>query len=355
LIQAGLATRVGAELKRRFPGYAVILLSSPRVHRLWGKTVEASLKGAGLTLLGRHLVPDGERFKTFAQYHRALQALARLGRGQSAKPLVLALGGGVLGDLGGFAAATYKRGIPFVQMPSTLLSMVDSSVGGKLGVDFSTPDGLIKNLVGAFYQPSLVLVDPKLLKTLPLRELKAGLAEVVKTAVLFDPVLFRQLEKNAARLLKAEPALLAAVIAACVAHKARVVSRDEFDVKGERALLNLGHTFGHAVEAASGFKLLHGEGVAFGLACAVDLSQSIGLVPPMAHAELARIPALLVQLGLPIRLKRLPLSKVMSAMGQDKKFEAGARFILPIRLGKSRVVPLPSLDPAAFVLESRFD
>jgi 3-dehydroquinate synthase len=269
--------------------------------------------------------------------------------------LVLALGGGVLGDLGGFAAATYKRGIPFVQMPSTLLSMVDSSVGGKLGVDFSTPDGLIKNLVGAFYQPSLVLVDPKLLKTLPLRELKAGLAEVVKTAVLFDPVLFRQLEKNAARLLKAEPALLAAVIAACVAHKARVVSRDEFDVKGERALLNLGHTFGHAVEAASGFKLLHGEGVAFGLACAVDLSQSIGLVPPMAHAELARIPALLVQLGLPIRLKRLPLSKVMSAMGQDKKFEAGARFILPIRLGKSRVVPLPSLDPAAFVLESRFD
>jgi 3-dehydroquinate synthase len=355
LIDSGLAARAGAELKRRFPGHAVILLSSPRVHRLWGKTVEASLKKAGLGLLGRHLVPDGERFKTFAQYHLALRALARLGRGQMAKPLVLALGGGVLGDLGGFAAATYKRGIPFVQMPSTLLSMVDSSVGGKLGVDFDTPDGLIKNLVGAFYQPRLVLIDPKLLKTLPLRELKAGLAEVVKTAVLFDPALFRRLEGNIPRLLKADPALLGAVIAACAAHKARVVSRDEFDVKGERALLNLGHTFGHAVEAASGFKLLHGEGVAFGLACAVDLSQAIGLAPAKARAELARIPALLGRLGLPLRLKRLPLPKVLAAMSQDKKFEAGARFILPMRLGKSVVLPLPSLDAAAFVLESRFD
>jgi 3-dehydroquinate synthase len=354
LISPGLAQRAGAELKRRFPKHAVILISSPRVHRLWGKTVESSLKKAGLPLLGRHLVPDGERFKTFAQYHRAVQALARLGRGQAAKPLVLALGGGVLGDLGGFAAATYKRGIPFVQMPSTLLSMVDSSVGGKLGVDFDTPDGLIKNLVGAFYQPSLVLVDPKLLKTLPPRELRAGLAEVVKTAVLFDPALFRRLENNAARLLKADAALLSAVIGACVAHKARVVSRDEFDVKGERALLNLGHTFGHAVEAASGFKLLHGEGVAFGLACAVDLSLALGLAPSKARAELGRIPALLGRLGLPLRLKRLPLKKVLAAMGQDKKFEGGARFVLPLRLGKCQLLPLPSLEAPAFVLESRF-
>ena len=355
LVAPGLALRCGAELKRRFPQHGVILISSPRVHRLWGAKVEASLKRAGVTLLGRHLVPDGERFKTFAQYQRALQALARFGRGQNAKPLVVALGGGVLGDLGGFAAASYKRGVPFVQMPSTLLSMVDSSVGGKLGVDFDTPDGLIKNLVGSFYQPSLVMVDPQLLKTLPLRELRAGLAEVVKTAVLFDPKLFKRLETNAARLLKAEPGLLAAVIAACVAHKARVVSRDEFDVKGERALLNLGHTFGHAVEAASGFKLLHGEGVAFGLACAVDLSVALGLVQGPQRAELARVPALLQRLGLPVRLKRLPLPKVLAAMGQDKKFEGGARFVLPLRLGQSRLLPLPSLDAPAFVLESRFD
>ena len=355
LIQPGLAQRVGQELARRFPKHAVILISSPRVQRLWGKTVEASLKKAGVAQLGRHLVPDGERHKTFARYRLALQALARLGRGQQAKPLVLALGGGVLGDLGGFAAATYKRGIPFVQMPSTLLSMVDSSVGGKLGVDFDTPDGLIKNLVGVFYQPGLVLIDPQLLKTLPPRELKAGLAEVVKTAVLFDPPLFQRLEKNSGRLLKAEPALLAQVIAACVAHKARVVGLDEFDVKGERALLNLGHTFGHAVEAASGFKLLHGEGVAFGLACACDLSLALGLAPSAARKQLDRVPALLKRLGLPVRLKRLPLSKVLGAMGQDKKFEGGARFILPIRLGQSQLVPLPNLDAAAFVLQARFD
>ncbi len=150
---------------------------------------------------------------------------------------MLALGGGVLGDLGGFAAASYKRGIPFVQMPSTLLSMVDSSVGGKLGVDFPTPDGLIKNLVGAFYQPGLVLIDPGLLKTLPLRELRAGLAEVVKTAVLFDAALFKRLEAGSGRACsKPSRRCWRAVIATCVAHKARVVSRDEFDVKGERAL-----------------------------------------------------------------------------------------------------------------------
>lgn len=354
LVQPGLHARVGAEIARRYPGHAVILISSPRVHGLWGAKVEASLKRAGVTLLGRHLVPDGERFKTFAQFERALVALARLGKGQSAKPLVLALGGGVLGDLGGFAAASYKRGVPFVQMPSTLLSMVDSSVGGKLGVDFDTPDGLIKNLVGAFYQPGLVLIDPQLLKTLPPRELRAGLAEVVKTAVLFDPKLFRGLEKNAPRLLKADPKLLTTVISACVAHKARVVSRDEFDVKGERALLNLGHTFGHAVEAASGFKLLHGEGVAFGLACAVDLSAALGLSQGAGRKDLARVPVLLQRLGLPVRLKRLSLPKVLAAMGQDKKFEGGARFVLPQKLGQSRVVPLPSLDAPAFVLESRF-
>ena len=354
LVQPGLHARAGAEIARRFPRHAVILISSPRVHRLWGAKVEASLKKAGVGLLGRHLVPDGERFKTFAQFERALMALARWGRGQGAKPLVLALGGGVLGDLGGFAAATYKRGVPFVQMPSTLLSMVDSSVGGKLGVDFDTPDGSIKNLVGAFYQPGLVLIDPQLLKTLPLRELRSGLAEVVKTALLFDPRLFRKLEKNVAHLLKAEPGLLTAVIGACVAHKARVVGRDEFDVKGERALLNLGHTFGHAVEAASGFKLLHGEGVAFGLACAVDLSAALGLSQGAQRRELARVPRLLQRLGLPVRLKRLPLAKVLAAMGQDKKFEGGARFVLPKKMGQSRLLSLPSLDAPAFVLESRF-
>ena len=353
LIKPGLLQSVGAELQRRFPGYGVILLSSPRVHGLWGRTLVASLRKAGVSLLGKHLVPDGEQHKTFAQYQRALQALARFGKGQQAKPLVLALGGGVLGDLGGFAAATYKRGLPFVQMPSTLLSMVDSSVGGKLGVDFDTPDGIIKNLVGTFYQPGLVLIDPRLLKTLPLRDLKSGLAEVVKTAVLFDPRLFRRLEKNSGRLLKADPALLTAVISACVAHKARVVGRDEFDTKGARALLNLGHTFGHAIEAASGFKLLHGEGVAFGLACACDLSLALGLATAKRQ-ELARVPELLKRLGLPVRLKRLPLAKVLAAMGQDKKFEGGVRFIVPLCLGQSRVQALPSLDVPAFVLQARF-
>jgi 3-dehydroquinate synthase len=186
------------------------------------------------------------------------------------------------------------------------------------------------------------------------RQLRSGLAEVVKTAVLFDAPLFKRLERDAARLLAADPAALAPVIAACVRHKARVVARDEFDRRGLRALLNLGHTFGHAVESASGFKLLHGEGVAFGLACAADLAAAQGLLLPGAQAQMARLRGLLARFGLPLTLKPLPMRAVLAAMGQDKKFEGGARFILPRRLGRCVVLPLRSLKPVEAVLKARF-
>jgi 3-dehydroquinate synthase len=264
------------------------------------------------------------------------------------------LGGGVLGDLGGFAAASYRRGVPFVQIPTTLLSMVDSSVGGKLGIDFQSPAGLIKNLVGSFAQPEAVLIDPSVLGTLDPRQLRSGLAEVVKTAVLFDAPLFARLERDADKLLAADPRGLAPVIAACVRHKARVVGQDEFDRRGVRALLNLGHTFGHAVEAASKFKLLHGEAVAFGLACAADLAAKEGLLERGAEAQMARVRGLLARFRLPLTLKALPLKAVLAAMGQDKKFEGGARFILPRRLGRCVVQPLRSLARAEAVLKARF-
>lgn len=353
-IEPGLLSRAGRLLQPRFKGHAPFILSHPRVFGLHGRTLERSLKAAGFAAPVWHLIPEGERHKTFRNYERALTALARFSKGLQAKPLVLLLGGGVLGDLGGFVAATYKRGVPFVQIPTTLLSMVDSSVGGKLGIDFQTPAGLIKNLVGTFAQPEAVLIDPAVLSTLDPRQLRSGLAEVVKTAVLFDAPLFARLERDAAKLLRADPAALSPVIRACVAHKARVVARDEFDRKGLRALLNLGHTFGHAVEAASQFKLLHGEGVAFGIACAADLSAQQGLLAKGAEAQMARVRGLLARLGLPLTLKPLPLPAVLAAMGQDKKFEGGARFILPRRLGLSVVHPLPSLAPAAAVLQARF-
>lgn len=353
-IAPGLLSRAGALLKPRFKGYAPFILSHPRVFGLWGRTLEAGLKKAGFAAPVWHLIPEGEQHKTFRNYENALAGLASFSQGLKAKPLVLLLGGGVMGDLGGFAAATYRRGVPFVQIPTTLLSMVDSSVGGKLGIDFHSPAGLIKNLVGCFAQPEAVLIDPAVLATLDPRQLRSGLAEVVKTAVLFDAPLFARLERDAAKLLHADAAVLAPIIAACVGHKARIVRQDEFDRRGLRALLNLGHTFGHAVEAASNFKLLHGEAVAFGLACAADLAASQKLLERGAEAQMARLRGLLGRLGLPLTLKALPLKAVLAAMGQDKKFEGGARFILPRRLGRCVVHPLPSLAPAAAVLQARF-
>ncbi len=349
-IESKALAKAGRLIKARFPGRVPFVVSSPRVWRLWGKALAGSLGKAGLGH-GLHLVRDGEKHKNFREYHRGLSALAAFGRGQSVKPLVVLLGGGVIGDLGGFVAASYKRGLPFVQIPTTLLSMVDSSVGGKLGVDFPTPRGLIKNLVGAFCQPSFVLIDPALLATLPPRDLRSGMAEVVKTAALFDRGLFGRLEGGVSRLLALDPPMLEHVIAACVGHKARVVMRDEFDSGGMRALLNLGHTFGHAVEAASRFRLLHGEAVAFGMCCAVDLSAHLGL----AHPELMRIPALLDRLGLPTRLPRLPMPRVMRAMSEDKKFEAGMRFVLPRRLGRSELKDVGKEALVRRVLAGRFD
>jgi len=352
-IEPGLIHQTGAELRPRFPRHRLFIISNPLVFGLLGRALEASLRRASLPRPVWHLVPDGERNKSFAQYGRALQALAGWDRGLDGSPLLLLLGGGVIGDLGGFVAATYKRGVPFVQLPTTLLSMVDSSVGGKLGVDFDAPEGRIKNLVGAFAQPAAVLADPGVLKTLDPRQLRSGLAEAVKTAVLSGPALFRSLELGAARLLRADPAALAAVVGACASYKAAVVERDEFDRRGHRALLNLGHTFGHAVEAASGFRLLHGEAVAFGMACATDLAAQQGLLSPAGLAEMARVRGLLAALGLPLTVPGLRPAAVLAALAKDKKFEGGARFVLPRRLGRCVLHPLADLGPAAAVLRAR--
>jgi len=240
--------------------------------------------------------------------------------------------------------------VPFVQIPSTLLSMVDSSVGGKLGIDFRTPRGLVKNLVGAFCQPSLVLIDPRLLGSLPPREFSAGMAELVKTAVLFDAPLFEAIESGVGPLLTQDPRALEYVISKCVAHKARVVMKDEYDSGGQRALLNLGHTFGHAIEAAAKFRLLHGECVAFGTCCAIDLSARLGKADP----ALMRVPPLLERFGLPIRLPALPMAKVMQAMSEDKKFEGGMRFVLPLRLGRAEVAPIKDASLIRSVIRGRF-
>lgn len=349
----GLLPRAGTLLKSRFGGFHPFVITSPRVRSLWGEPLLASFRRQGWPTPGLHLVPDGERHKTFLGFHRALSALAAFGKGRGVKPLVLLLGGGVVGDLGGFAAATYKRGVPFVQFPSTLLAMVDSSVGGKLGVDFDTPRGSIKNLVGAFAQPALVLADPLLLRTLPRRELRCGLAEAAKMALLFDPALFAFMESRAADLLGARPEAMIRLIIACARAKAALVEEDEFDTRGRRALLNLGHTFGHALESASSFGLKHGEAVALGLCCAVDLSRALGLARGKAAEELGRVEKLVAKLGLPTRAAGIALKAALDAMEEDKKFDAGMRFVLPLRLGKAVVRPVDSDREIRSVLRSR--
>jgi len=248
------------------------------------------------------------------------------------RDVIIAFGGGVVGDLVGFVSATLLRGMRFAQIPTTVLSQVDSSVGGKTGYDHARG----KNLIGAFHQPSLVLADLDVLQTLPPREIAAGWAEVVKIAVVQDADLFADLESSAAALKRLEPAATQRAIRRSIELKARLVEQDERDTSGLRAVLNYGHTIGHALEAATGYEtLLHGEGVAIGIAAAAHIAEAVGLHPPEAVARQGR---LLGELGLPSKCEAADRADVIAAIGLDKKRE-GSRttWILPAGLGDVRV------------------
>lgn len=309
-------------------GRHVLVVSNTTVAPLYLDRVTAGLDGLSFSHLD---LPDGERYKTLEQTASVFEALAALGASRDA--CIVALGGGVVGDLAGFAAACWMRGIDFLQMPTTLLAMVDSSVGGKTGVNL--PAG--KNLVGAFHQPRAVIADTDTLDTLPVREFRAGLAEVVKYGALGDAAFLAWLEDHADALLGREPACLAEAIARCCAHKAAIVARDETE-RGERALLNLGHTFGHALERACGYGvLLHGEAVAIGMCQAATLSARLGRAPDADGARLAR---LLKQLGLPtVPPDGLDPKALLAHMRLDKKNLGGRlRLILWRGIGHAEVV-----------------
>ena len=261
------------------------------------------------------------------------------------KSFIVALGGGVVGDLAGFLAATYLRGLAFVQVPTTLLAQVDSSVGGKVGVNLNAG----KNLVGAFYQPRLVVCDLDTLKTLPDREFRAGLAEVIKYGIIYDAKLFRQIEHDLPRLLKREPKMLAAVVARCCEIKAEVVGRDETE-GGPRAILNFGHTIGHAIEAVAGYgRFLHGEAIAIGQVAAAKVSSGVSGLP---ERDLERIIRLFRHVGLPttIRLRAGQRPKLFAAMRLDKKVSGGEiKFVLARKIGRvgfGYKVPAAAIDQA---------
>jgi 3-dehydroquinate synthase len=304
----------------------LLVVTDEDVAPLWLPRLEAGLEGRDYAVT---VLPAGERQKTLDNVAALIDALvaARVNR----DGIVLALGGGVVGDVAGFAAASYQRGIAIVQLPTTLLAMVDSSVGGKTGVNH--PAG--KNLIGAFHQPAAVLADTDTLSTLPDRQLRAGFAEFVKAALVADAAFFRWLEGNRARVLAREPDALAEAIRRACGIKAAIVAEDERD-EGRRALLNLGHTFGHAIEAGSGYgNVLHGEAVAAGLVLAAELSARTGRIAP---ADAGRVRALLAAAGLPIDPPRLGRERMLELMAMDKKVEGGqVRLVLLDAIGSAVV------------------
>ena len=309
-------------------GRHVLVLSNATIAPLYLQRVVAGLDGLDHRTV---ILEDGEQFKTFDNVARVLDALARLGANRDAT--LIALGGGVIGDLGGFAAACWMRGINFVQMPTTLLAMVDSSVGGKTGVNL--PAG--KNLVGAFHQPRAVFIDTSTLATLPDREFIAGLAEVIKYAAIGDASFFVWLETHVDRLLARDLDALNEAIATSCRQKAGVVARDEREL-GERALLNFGHTFGHAIEVEAGYgEILHGEAVAIGMLLAARLSSTLGLADVDDSDRLQR---LLERFGLPTLIPSgHSSSRLIERMRLDKKSVSGAlRLILWRGIGKAEVV-----------------
>ena len=309
-------------------GKKTAVVTNPTVNKLYGQRVLQSLAASNFTAMPVE-IPDGEQYKTLDWANAVFTALL-INTFDRRSPLV-ALGGGVIGDLTGFAAACYMRGVPFIQVPTTLLAMVDSSVGGKTGVNH--PMG--KNMIGAFYQPRLVLMDLDALKTLPREEFLSGMAEVIKYGVIWDHALFDYLEKNREKILSLEPASLAHIIHLSCRIKAEVVSKDERE-GGLRAILNFGHTVGHAIETIEKYTRRHGEAVAIGMVYATRLALRMGLCDAKL---LERIEKLIKAYGLPTSLsalsRRPSVTELMDAIQVDKKVEDGkVRFILPKRIGE---------------------
>ncbi len=326
-IAPGLLAATGAEARALFPtAKACALISDSKVGPLYAATVENSLRTAGFAPT-TITVPAGEPSKCFAEVESINRQMIRAGLGRQS--FLIALGGGVIGDLAGFAASIFYRGIPFIQIPTTIVSLVDSSVGGKTGIN--TPEG--KNLVGTFHQPKLVLADPAVLESLPDREFHEGFAEIIKHAAIRDAAMLPAIAASARQPRRD----LSDLIARNVAIKAAIVTEDEFETKGLRALLNFGHTIGHAIESSVGYgELFHGEAISLGLRAALFLSERhAGLAP----AESAKILDLLRLYQLPLVLPaHLTDAQLLEKMARDKKFDQGAiRFVLVPKLGEAHV------------------
>ncbi len=323
VVQPGLLHSIGNHLRQASRSAKAAIVTDSNVGPHYAATVANSLNNAGFqTTIAT--VPAGEHHKNLHTLATIYDQVLPLGLDRST-PL-LALGGGVIGDMTGFAAATILRGVPFIQVPTTLLSMVDASVGGKTGIDHA----LGKNLIGAFHQPLAVLIDPDTLHTLPLPELRSGLAECIKHDIIRDAAAFSQLEQNLHRAIALDIDYLANLVAHNVAIKAKVVENDPFE-KAERAHLNFGHTFGHGIETVSNYSYSHGQSVALGMVAASRLANALNLLD---SPSVDRITRAIAAAGLPTRGLTLPIDDVLASMTFDKKAHAGRiRFVLPTAIG----------------------
>lgn len=333
--------------RKPVPQPAALIVTDSNVNTLHAGTVRDSLAADGWRVRTA-VLPPGETSKSLETLTQVYDHLVDMQADR--RTVVIAVGGGVMGDAAGFVAATYARGLPFVQVPTTLLAAVDSSVGGKTGVNHP----LAKNLIGAFYQPIGVLIDTDAMATLPVREYRAGLAEIVKYGVILSESFFTLLESNVARINDRQPEQVRALIAESCRLKAYVVEQDEFEVSGLRAVLNYGHTFAHAFEALCGYgELLHGEAVAIGMVCASRLAERRGLIGAEITERQVR---LLEQLHLPTRLPegiRLSTDEVIGRMRLDKKAVSGnLRFVLPVTMGEVRTFGDVPEDDVRAVLET---
>lgn len=327
---AGILPLAGRYLCNLKAGKDAYIITNNRIKKLYGNIVAKSLKENGFNFIFK-TVPDGEKAKGIETASSLIKQLARFDLRR--EPFIVTLGGGVIGDLGGFIASIYKRGIPYVQIPTTLLAQVDSAIGGKTAIDLN--EG--KNLAGAFYQPKMVLSDVSCLATLSKKEIKSGLAEVIKYGVIKDKSLFVYLEKNYKKIIGLEKVPLEHIVNACARIKAEIVSSDEREKKGLRTILNFGHTIGHAIEAATDFNgYNHGEAVALGMLVSLRISVELKFI---SESLLKRIEFLIKNTGLPVKIRGVSLNKVLIKHYHDKKFIGKTnKFVLLCELGRVKIV-----------------
>src|SRR5262245_41119331 len=331
LVDAGSLTRAGSIFRAEgLSQLDAFVVTNSQIASHYFYTVAKSLAAAGLRKVVRHDIPATEEGKNWDEFSKTCAAMLAAFPDAGSIPLVVLLGGGVVGDLGGFAAAVFRRGVPFVQLPTTLLAAVDSSVGGKVAVNF----GGVKNIMGAFSQPRLVVADLASLRTLSPREVRSGTAEVIKYGAVCSASLFEQLESGALeKLIALDEAVLVDVVAQCIQLKANVVEKDELDKRGIRNVLNFGHTIGHALELSADYTLTHGEAISIGMVAAMRMAVELRT----ADEEFEdRLLALIKRAGLPLAFEDKPglFERVLSAMRLDKKFRDGRNlFVLPTKIG----------------------